>query len=121
MGKQKKSAKDIAFEKERCQYKETHRKWVRFIKKIYPIVDVTLVTTGVVRPVQDQFAVPVTNKATGEVLKLYFKQEKVENLKKSGFWETLEENASNGVELFVKVEKSGNNLLFLEKNEKAAG
>lgn len=87
----------------------------------YPVVDVTLVTTGVVRPVQDQFAVPVTNKATGEVLKLYFKQEKVENLKKSGFWETLEENASNGVELFVKVEKSGNNLLFLEKNEKAAG
>lgn len=81
----------------------------------YPVVDVTLVTTGVVRPVQDQFAVPVTNKATGEVLKLYFKQEKVENLKKSGFWETLEENASNGVELFVKVEKSGNNLLFLEK------
>ena len=45
----------------------------------------------------------------------------MENLKKSGFWETLEENASNGVELFVKVEKSGNNLLFLEKNEKAAG
>lgn len=87
----------------------------------YPVVDVTLVTTGVVRPVQDQFAVPVTNKATGEVLKLYFKQEKVENLKKSGFWEILEENASNGVELFVKVEKSGNNLLFLEKNEKAAG
>lgn len=87
----------------------------------YPVVDVTLVTTGVVRPVQDQFAVPVTNKATGEVLKLYFKQEKVENLKKSGFWETLEENASKGVELFVKVEKSGNNLLFLEKNEKAAG
>lgn len=90
-------------------------------EKTYPVVDVTLVTTGVVRPVQDQFAVPVTNKATGEVLKLYFKQEKVENLKKSGFWETLEENASNGVELFVKVEKSGNNLLFLEKNEKAAG
>lgn len=87
----------------------------------YPVVSMNIVTTGVVKPVQNQFFVPVTNKSTGEVFKLYFTSEKVETLKQTGFWETLEENASNGVELFVKVEKSGNNLLFLEKNEKAAG